>query len=123
MPRSAWNGTPHSVLYEPAGSATVHVSDAPGPSNAPDFEPATAKLCTSLPRFVITNVTWPDGIVVCDISNRYSNMLTCTVVCAPPTVPVGGGWVVVVVVVVFVVVVGFGGATPTANTPFMPALA
>ena len=49
MPRSAWNGTSHTVLYVPAGSATVHVSDWPGPMSAPDREPAIAKLCTSWP--------------------------------------------------------------------------
>src|SRR6267142_2635869 len=100
MPRSTWNGTSHWALYVFAGSPTVHVSDCPGGSRAPALEPAIAKLCTSLPLFVITNVTWPDGILVCDISKRYSNIPTCTVVCAVPTGPVtvGGGVVVGVVV-------------------------
>ena len=49
-------------------------------------------------------------------------MLTCTVVTAVPTVPVGGGGGVVVVV--GVVVVGGGvvtGGAATEKVPFMPA--
>ena len=79
---------------------------------------------TSLPLFVITNVTWPDGTVVWESWNAYSTMFTVTVVLALPIGPVG-----VVVVVVGVVVDGVddgGGATAfvaTAKTPFMPAAA
>src|SRR5215213_2670571 len=97
---------------------TDHVSDAPGVRTCPPCTPVMSKLCTSAPSFLITNCVQPAGIVVLSSTNRYSSMLTFTVVVgfvhACPPIPE------LVPTVVVCVVGGGGGLTPTPNDPFIP---
>ncbi len=58
MPAAAWPGTVHRYLSLPAFNVTLRVVDLPGLTFF-DVFPLILKSCSSLPLFVIVNVTAP----------------------------------------------------------------